>query len=110
MLAIAAGLLGNKWIVGGLGALGIFIAVWSTAFYKGRASVDVPAIERAAFAKGQIARDGEWKTKLAAAEVEANAKVTEWQRKAEEAEAAAPTPTTAPELLKLCAGDEFCRK
>lgn len=110
MLAIASALLGNKWFVYGLAGLGIFVAIWTTAFYKGQASIDIPSIERAAYANGQVARDGEWKIRLAAASRDADARVAEWQRKAEEAETASPTPTTTVELENMCKTDVFCRK
>ncbi len=68
MISLLWSLLGNKYVGGFAIFFGIFIAAWTMAFYKGRASVDVPAIERAAyeqgFAAGQYSRDKEWQAKL----------------------------------------------
>jgi hypothetical protein len=68
--------------------------------------VDVAAIERNAIA----GRDAHWRDRLAQSERESEAKIAEWQRLAEEAEAKDPTPTTAPEIAKLCEKDPLCEK
>ena len=108
------GLISNKYVAGGLAIVTLALGFWTVAWSYGRASVDVPSIQRVAYDKGykqgQTDRDAEWQKKLALANEAAQAQISHWQTLAEEAETANPTPTTAPELIALCAKDALCEK
>jgi hypothetical protein len=93
--------LGNRW--------GQMIAVAAAAYFYGFYSV--PRVDIKALELNTIqARDAYWQTKLADQARTLETQISEWQRKAEEAEAAHPTPTDQAGLAKLCEGDALCRK
>ena len=100
-LTTILGLLGNRYAQLVLVALGGFFY----GFYS------VPRVDIKALELNMIqARDAYWQTKLADQARTLEAQISEWQRKAEEAEAAHPTPTDQAGLAKLCEGDALCRK
>ena len=93
--------LGNRW--------GQLIAVALAAYLYGFWSV--PRVDIKALELNTIkARDAYWQTKLADQARTLEAQIDEWQRKAEAAETASPTPTDQAGLAKLCKEDKLCRK
>ena len=95
----------TAWVAVGAAAVLSFGTGWIQGF-RAVPRVDVAAVERNAIA----GRDAYWQTRLAASQRAASARIAEWQRLAEEAEAKEPTPETNEELAKLCARDPLCAK
>lgn len=89
----------QAWVAAGIVALLSF----GSGYFKGRESVDVVGIQQTAFAKGQKNRDGEWKTKMDEAELQAQAAIGA----ALEIGRAEPLPDA--DVASLCKTDNSCR-
>ena len=107
-------LLSAFWASPTLRMVALGAAVLSFTYFKGRASVDQESIRQSGYSSGykagQVARDSEWKKRLAEAEVATEARINEWRLRAQEAEEKDHVPQTAPELEALCVKDPLCRQ